>query len=99
MAMLPNFVAASGCRVMFVFFSAYALAASTIVPNNLPFGVSAPPMGSTIYLVQPGDTLDVKFVKNQKLNKQPTVNPNHPYMPRAHMRKKIQTSRGNPTPR
>jgi len=75
MAMLPNFVAASGCRVMFVFFSAYALAACTDVPDNLPVGVSAPPIGSTIYLVQPGDTLDVKFVKNPELNEQPTVQP------------------------
>jgi polysaccharide biosynthesis/export protein len=29
----------------------------------------------TAYLIQPGDTLDVKFVKNPELNEQPTVQP------------------------
>ena len=50
------------------------LAACTDVPDNLAKGTSAPPM-PTFYLVQPGDTLDVKFVKNPELNEQPTVQP------------------------
>ena len=50
------------------------LAACTDVPN-LPAGTSAPPPMQTMYLIQPGDTLDVKFVKNPELNEQPTVQP------------------------
>jgi polysaccharide biosynthesis/export protein len=50
------------------------LAACTDVPDNLAPGTSAPPMQIS-YLVQPGDTLDVKFVKNPELNEQPTVQP------------------------
>jgi protein involved in polysaccharide export with SLBB domain len=71
---LSHFVAVSSCRVMFVFFSACALAACTDVADNLPPGTSAPPM-QTVYLIQPGDILDVKFVKNPELNEQPTVQP------------------------
>ena len=50
------------------------LAACTDVAENLPPGTSAPPM-QVSYLVQPGDTLDVKFAKNPELNEQPTVQP------------------------
>jgi polysaccharide biosynthesis/export protein len=50
------------------------LAACTDVPN-LPVATSAPPPTQTVYLIQPGDTLDVKFVKNPELNEQPTVQP------------------------
>src|SRR6476646_3319658 len=50
------------------------LAACTDVADNLQAGTSAPPMQTT-YLIQPGDTLDVKFVKNPELNEQPTVQP------------------------
>ena len=49
------------------------LAACTNVPN-LPPGPSAP-MVPASYMIQPGDTLDVKFVKNPELNEQPTVAP------------------------
>ena len=49
------------------------LAACTNVPN-LPPGPNAA-MVPQSYLVQPGDTLDVKFVKNPELNEQPTVAP------------------------
>jgi len=49
------------------------LAACTDVPN-LPPGPNAALVPQT-YLVQPGDTLDVKFVKNPELNEQPTVAP------------------------
>src|SRR5215469_5807515 len=49
------------------------LAACTDVPN-LPPGPNAALVPLT-YLVQPGDTLDVKFVKNPELNEQPTVAP------------------------
>ena len=50
------------------------LAACTDVAENLRPGTSAPPM-QVSYLVQPGDTLDVKFAKNPELNEQPTVQP------------------------
>ena len=49
------------------------LAACTDVPN-LPPGPNAALVPQS-YLVQPGDTLDVKFVKNPELNEQPTVAP------------------------
>lgn len=49
------------------------LAGCTNVPN-LPPGPSAPVVPAS-YLIQPGDTLDVKFVKNPELNEQPTVAP------------------------
>jgi polysaccharide export outer membrane protein len=52
----------------------FLLAACTDVPDNLAAGTSAPPM-QTSYLIKPGDTLDVKFVKNPELNEQPTVQP------------------------
>src|SRR6516225_12474837 len=48
-------------------------ACSTNVPN-LPPGPNAAVVPES-YLVQPGDTLDVKFVKNPELNEQPTVAP------------------------
>jgi polysaccharide biosynthesis/export protein len=51
----------------------FALTACTDVPK-LPPGVDAPAL-QTSYLIQPGDTLDVKFVKNPELNEQPTVQP------------------------
>jgi protein involved in polysaccharide export with SLBB domain len=49
------------------------LSACTNVPK-LPPGPNAALVPQT-YLVQPGDTLDVKFVKNPELNEQPTVAP------------------------
>ena len=49
------------------------LSACTNVPN-LPPGPNAALVPQS-YLVQPGDTLDVKFVKNPELNEQPTVAP------------------------
>jgi polysaccharide export outer membrane protein len=49
------------------------LSACTDVPN-LPPGPNAALVPQT-YLVQPGDTLDVRFVKNPELNEQPTVAP------------------------
>ncbi len=48
-------------------------ACATNVPA-LPPGPSAPVLQQS-YLIQPGDTLDVKFVKNPELNEQPTVQP------------------------
>ena len=51
----------------------FALTACTDVPN-LPPGTDAPVLQS-IYLIQPGDQLDVKFVRNPELNEQPTVQP------------------------
>jgi polysaccharide export outer membrane protein len=49
------------------------VAACTDVPD-LPPGKSEP-MLQTTYLIQPGDQLDVKFVKNPELDEQPTVSP------------------------
>ena len=49
------------------------LSACTNVPK-LPPGPNAAVVPES-YLVQPGDTLDVKFVKNPELNEQPTVAP------------------------
>ncbi len=67
--------AARPCRVMFGLLSAcLLLTACTDVPDNLPPATTAPPM-QTVYLIQPGDTLDVKFVKNPELNEQPVVQP------------------------
>src|SRR5690349_1945290 len=51
----------------------FGLVACTDVPK-LPPGTDAPPLQSS-YIIQPGDTLDVKFVKNPELNEQPTVQP------------------------
>jgi polysaccharide export outer membrane protein len=51
----------------------FLLAACTNVPN-LPAGQDAPVLPEA-YLIQPGDQLDVKFVKNPELNEQPTVQP------------------------
>jgi len=48
-------------------------ACATNVPN-LPAGPDAPVLPGA-YLIQPGDQLDVKFVKNPELNEQPTVQP------------------------
>jgi protein involved in polysaccharide export with SLBB domain len=45
----------------------------TDVPKLPPAPVVAPP--SVAYLVEPGDTLDVKFLYNPELNDQPTVQP------------------------
>jgi hypothetical protein len=42
---------------------------------KLPPGPDAPPAYQTAYLIQPGDQLDVKFVKNPELNEQPVVQP------------------------
>jgi polysaccharide export outer membrane protein len=71
-----KFVAAPGSRMMIGLLSGcLLLGACSNVAKNLPVGTSAPPMGATLYLIQPGDTLDVKFVKNPELNEQPTVQP------------------------
>jgi len=48
-------------------------ACATNVPN-LPAAQNAPILPGA-YLIQPGDQLDVKFVKNPELNEQPTVQP------------------------
>jgi polysaccharide export outer membrane protein len=48
-------------------------ACGTNVPN-LPAGPDAPIITPT-YMIQPGDQLDVKFVKNPELNEQPFVQP------------------------
>ena len=65
----------SGFRVTLWLLSAgLLLGCTTMVANNLPPATSAPPM-QTMYLIQPGDQLDVKFVKNPELNEQPTVQP------------------------
>jgi len=50
-----------------------ALGGCTNVPD-LPAGQDAPVVPQA-YLIQPGDQLDVKFVKNPELNEQPTVQP------------------------
>ena len=60
-------------RMLGVFSLLLLFAACTDVPN-LPPGPNAA-MVPQSYLVQPGDTLDVKFVKNPELNEQPTVAP------------------------
>lgn len=62
------------CCGMLGLLSTLLLAACTDVPN-LPVATSAPPPTQTVYLIQPGDVLDVKFVKNPELNEQPTVQP------------------------
>jgi protein involved in polysaccharide export with SLBB domain len=49
------------------------LAACTDVPK-LPPATHAPPLQGT-YLIQPGDTLDVRFDQNPELDEQPTVQP------------------------
>ena len=70
----PISAAAGPCRILAgSLLACLLLAACTDVPD-LPPATSAPPMQIT-YLVQPGDTLDVKFVKNPELNEQPTVQP------------------------
>jgi protein involved in polysaccharide export with SLBB domain len=60
---------------MLAVLSAFLLVAArgTNVPN-LPPGPNAPLVPQS-YLIQPGDTLAVKFVKNPELNEQPTVAP------------------------
>jgi len=60
-------------RMLGVFSLLLLFAACTDVPN-LPPGPNAALVPQS-YLVQPGDTLDVKFVKNPELNEQPTVAP------------------------
>jgi polysaccharide biosynthesis/export protein len=50
-----------------------AVAGCTDVPK-LPPATSAPPLQSS-YLIQPGDTLSVKFIQNPELDEQPTVQP------------------------
>jgi protein involved in polysaccharide export with SLBB domain len=68
-------VAAYRCRMAFgSLLGGLLLTACTDVADNLPVAASAPPM-HTVYLIQPGDILDVKFVKNPALNEQPTVQP------------------------
>src|ERR1700733_14957194 len=63
------------CRFAAVVFGLIALSGcETDVAKDLPPAPSAPPM-QQVYLIQPGDTLDVKFVKNPELNEQPTVQP------------------------
>ena len=62
------------CMTLGLLCGCLLLAACTDVADNLQAGTSAPPMQTT-YLIQPGDTLDVKFVKNPELNEQPTVQP------------------------
>ena len=71
----PKSIAASRyhLHVLGLFSLALLLAACTNVPN-LPPGPNAAIVPQS-YLVQPGDTLDVKFVKNPELNEQPTVAP------------------------
>ena len=73
---MPESIAVSRyqMRILSVFsFLVFLAACSTDVPN-LPPGPSAALVPQS-YLVQPGDTLDVKFVKNPELNEQPTVAP------------------------
>jgi polysaccharide export outer membrane protein len=73
---LLKFVAAPHSRRDFGLLTGYMLlAACSNVAKDLPVAQSAPPMGTSLYLIQPGDTLDVKFVKNPELNEQPTVQP------------------------
>jgi len=70
-----NAVAVDRCYLTFgLLCGCLLLGACTDIADNLQAGTSAPPM-QTNYLVQPGDTLDVKFVKNPELNEQPTVQP------------------------
>jgi polysaccharide biosynthesis/export protein len=66
---------AKHCRLAAVVFGLIALSGcETDVAKDLPPAPTAPPM-QQVYLIQPGDTLDVKFVKNPELNEQPTVQP------------------------
>jgi polysaccharide biosynthesis/export protein len=69
----PTAVALRRPEMFGLLFACLALVACTDVPK-LPPGTDAPPLQSS-YLIQPGDTLDVKFVKNPELNEQPTVQP------------------------
>ena len=66
---------AASCYRMLAVLSALLLVAArgTNVPN-LPPGPNAPLVPQS-YLIQPGDTLGVKVVKNPELNEQPTVAP------------------------
>ena len=75
MATTPESISASRYQmhILGVFSLLLFLAACTDVPN-LPPGPNAALVPQS-YLVQPGDTLDVKFVKNPELNEQPTVAP------------------------
>jgi polysaccharide biosynthesis/export protein len=62
------------CRLAIIAIGLVALSGCTDVQKDLPPAPTAPPM-QPVYLIQPGDTLDVKFVKNPELNEQPTVQP------------------------
>lgn len=78
MATLPRIDAASASKVglaLGTLAACFLLAGcGPDIAKNLPVATSAPPPPAT-YLIQPGDTLDVKFVKNPELNEQPTVQP------------------------
>ena len=71
----PKSVAAAGCRLTLGLLSACLLLAACTDVAKLPPGPDAPPAYQTAYLIQPGDQLDVKFVKNPELNEQPVVQP------------------------
>jgi len=68
-------LATSRCRVISGLLSACFLLAACTDVAKLPPGPDAPPAYQTAYLIQPGDQLDVKFVKNPELNEQPVVQP------------------------
>src|SRR5215831_7090498 len=72
--MTPKSIAVSRYEVLSVLSTLLFLSACATNVPNLPPGPSAP-MVPASYMVQPGDTLDVKFVKNPELNEQPTVAP------------------------
>src|SRR5215469_13029895 len=72
--MTPKSIAVSRYEVLSVLSTLLFLSACAANVPNLPPGPSAP-MVPASYMIQPGDTLDVKFVKNPELNEQPTVTP------------------------
>ena len=72
--MTPKSIAVSRYEVLSVLSTLLFLSACATNVPNLPPGPSAP-MVPASYMIQPGDTLDVKFVKNPELNEQPTVTP------------------------
>ena len=73
MTLTPESIAASRYHMLGVLSMLLFLAAWTNVPN-LPPGPTAA-LVSRSHLIQPGDSLDVKFVKNPELNEQPTIAP------------------------
>jgi len=73
MTILNSVAASLFCKTLRSLSTLFLLAACTNVPN-LPPGRDAPILPQA-YLIQPGDQLDVKFVKNPELNEQPTVQP------------------------